>query len=155
LFVDCFFNAYNAVVVVGNTFLSSLVLTAADFLWIGRKQLQTVDKPEEKIKLARSIIPLISKITSETQTSILKPAFSTITTFVQPTVNPTCYDFKALNMGVWRQIAEYLYLKKRDPNQPRTQWMKYMHGMNRLSIIIFLIAIVIMLFRLVIIPLFR
>ena len=33
-------------------------------------------------------------------------------------------------MGIWKQIAEYLYIKKRDPNEPRTQWMKYMHGMN-------------------------
>lgn len=58
-------------------------------------------------------------------------------------------------MGIWNQIAEYLYLKKRDPNEPRTQWMKYMHGMNRISLIMFLIAILIILFRLVILPLFR
>jgi len=58
-------------------------------------------------------------------------------------------------MGVWRQIAEYLYIKKRDPNDTRTQWMKYMHGMNRISIFIFLIALIIMIIRLVIIPLFR
>jgi len=58
-------------------------------------------------------------------------------------------------MGVWRQVAEYLYIKKRDPNDTRTQWMKYMHGMNRISILMFLIALIIMIFRLVIIPLFR
>lgn len=58
-------------------------------------------------------------------------------------------------MGVWRQIAEYLYIKKRDPNQPRNQWTRYMHGMNRLSILIFLIALVIMITRLVIIPMFK
>ena len=58
-------------------------------------------------------------------------------------------------MGVWRQIAEYLYIKKRDPNDQRTKWMKYMHGMNRISILMFLIALIIMIFRLVIIPLFR
>jgi len=62
---------------------------------------------------------------------------------------------KIIVMGVWRQIAEYLYIKKRDPNEPRTQWMKYMHGMNRISILIFLIAIIIMIIRLVIIPMFR
>jgi len=62
---------------------------------------------------------------------------------------------KIIIMGVWRQIAEYLYIKKRDPNEPRTQWMKYMHGMNRISILIFLIAIIIMIVRLVIIPMFR
>jgi hypothetical protein len=58
-------------------------------------------------------------------------------------------------MGVWRQIAEYLYIKKRDPKQPRDSWLKYMHGMNRISIIVFLIGLLVMLFRLVIIPLFK
>ena len=24
-------------------------------------------------------------------------------------------------MGIWRQIAEYLYIKKRDPNMPRNK----------------------------------
>jgi hypothetical protein len=58
-------------------------------------------------------------------------------------------------MGVWRQIAEYLYIKKRDPNEPRTKWMKYMHGMNRISILMFLTALLIMLFRFLILPMFR
>ena len=58
-------------------------------------------------------------------------------------------------MGVWRQIAEYLYIKKKDPNAQNTQWLKYMHGMNRLSIFIFLVALIIMIFKLVILPLFR
>ena len=51
-------------------------------------------------------------------------------------------------MGVWRQIAEYLYIKKRDPNEPRTKWLKYMYGMNRISILMFLVALIIMLIRL-------
>ena len=46
-------------------------------------------------------------------------------------------------MGILRQLAEYLYIKKKDPDQPRTQWMKYMHGINRLSILLFLLALVI------------
>ncbi|MDB5247478.1 MAG: hypothetical protein JWQ40_1872 [Segetibacter sp.] len=58
-------------------------------------------------------------------------------------------------MGILRQVAEYLYIKKRDPNVPRDKYLKYMHGMNRLSILIFLIAIIIMIIKLVIIPLFR
>ena len=58
-------------------------------------------------------------------------------------------------MGVWRQIAEYLYIKKRDPDAPHTQWIKYMHGMNRISILMFLIALIIMIFKLFIIPLLR
>lgn len=52
-------------------------------------------------------------------------------------------------MGFWRQLAEYLYIKKKDPNAPRTQWMKYMHGINRLSLIMFLIAIIIIIVKLV------
>ena len=46
-------------------------------------------------------------------------------------------------MGILKQIAEYLYLKKRDPNAPNTQWMKYMHGINRISIFMFLVALLI------------
>jgi hypothetical protein len=51
-------------------------------------------------------------------------------------------------MGVWRQIAEYLYIKKKDPNRPHTKWIGYMHGINRLSIILFLIALMIIAFKL-------
>ena len=63
--------------------------------------------------------------------------------------------YKSYQMGIWKQLAEYLYIKKRDPNAPRTQWMKYMHGMNRISLIMFLVALLIILFKLVILPLFR
>jgi len=52
-------------------------------------------------------------------------------------------------MGVWRQIQEYLYLKKKDPNAPSTQWMKYMHGINRISIFMFLIALLIILIKII------
>ena len=58
-------------------------------------------------------------------------------------------------MGIWRQFAEYLYIKKKDPDQPRTQWMKYMHGMNRISIMMFLAALLVLLMKYVILPLFR
>jgi hypothetical protein len=47
-------------------------------------------------------------------------------------------------MGILNQIAEYLYLKKKDPNTPRTQWIRYMHGINRLSILLFLLAMIIL-----------
>lgn len=50
-------------------------------------------------------------------------------------------------MGVLRKLAEYLYLRKRDPNEPVTQWMKYMHGINRLSLMMFLIAIIIIIIK--------
>lgn len=51
-------------------------------------------------------------------------------------------------MSVWKQVAEYLYIKKRDPEEKRTQWMKYMHGINRLSILLFLMAIIIIIVKL-------
>jgi hypothetical protein len=51
-------------------------------------------------------------------------------------------------MGIFRQLAEYLYIKKRDPNAPHSQWMRYMHGINRISIFMFLAAILIILVRL-------
>jgi len=54
----------------------------------------------------------------------------------------------ASSMSILRQISEYLYLRKRDPNEPRTQWMKYMHGINRISIFLFLIAMVILAIKL-------
>jgi hypothetical protein len=53
-------------------------------------------------------------------------------------------------MGILKQVAEYLYLKKKDPNAPRTQWMKYMHGINRLSILLFLLAMIILAVKLLI-----
>lgn len=45
-------------------------------------------------------------------------------------------------MSILKQVAEYLYLKKKDPDAKPTQWMKYMHGINRLSIILFLLALI-------------
>jgi len=52
-------------------------------------------------------------------------------------------------MGILRQFAEYLYIKKRDPNQPVSQWTKYMHGMNRISLLMFLVAVIIIIVKLV------
>ncbi len=47
-------------------------------------------------------------------------------------------------MGILKQFAEYLYLRKKDPNDPPTKWMKYMHGINRISILLFLFAMIIL-----------
>jgi len=58
-------------------------------------------------------------------------------------------------MGVWRQIQEYLFIKKRDPKAPYNTYIKYMHGMNRISLLMFLVALIILLIRYVIIPLFH
>lgn len=52
-------------------------------------------------------------------------------------------------MGFMRQLAEYLYIKKRDPNAPRTSWMRKMHWINRVSIFMFLTAVIIMIIKLI------
>ncbi len=59
------------------------------------------------------------------------------------------FNIEMNEMGILNQIAEYLYIKKRDPNAPNSQWMKYMHGINRISIFMFLFALIVMLIRLV------
>ncbi len=51
-------------------------------------------------------------------------------------------------MGVWKQIAEYLWLKKKDPDSPKSKFVGYMHGINRLSILLFLLAIIIIIIKL-------
>ena len=56
-------------------------------------------------------------------------------------------------MGIWKQFAEYLFIKKRDPNEERSQWMKYMHGMNRISLMMFLVGVLVIIFKTVIRPL--
>lgn len=52
-------------------------------------------------------------------------------------------------MGILKQLAEYLYIKKKDPNAPRSTWIGYMHGINRISIFLFLAALLFMLIKLV------
>jgi MFS superfamily sulfate permease-like transporter len=51
-------------------------------------------------------------------------------------------------MGILNQIAEYLYLKKKDPNAPSSKWVKYMHGINRISILLFLLGLLILAIKL-------
>ncbi|MBS1914962.1 MAG: hypothetical protein JST87_01725 [Bacteroidetes bacterium] len=52
-------------------------------------------------------------------------------------------------MGVLKQLAEYLYIKKRDPNAPKSKWIGYMHGINRISIFMFLMALIIIVVKLI------
>lgn len=51
-------------------------------------------------------------------------------------------------MGILKQIAEYLYIKKKDPNALDTQWTRYMHGINRLSLLLFLAALIFIIVKL-------
>ena len=55
---------------------------------------------------------------------------------------------KKNNMGILRQIGQYLYIVKKDPNDKSTQWMKYMHGINRLSILLFIFAMIVLAIKL-------
>lgn len=52
-------------------------------------------------------------------------------------------------MGVFRQLGEYLYLRKKDPDRPKSAWIGYMHGINRLSLFIFLICLIILAVKLI------
>jgi hypothetical protein len=52
-------------------------------------------------------------------------------------------------MSVLKQLAEYLYLRKPDPDRPKTKFVKYMHGINRLSILLFLFAMIIIITKLI------
>ena len=51
-------------------------------------------------------------------------------------------------MGVLRQLGEYLFIKKKDPARPKSKWIGYMHGINRLSILIFILCLIILAFKL-------
>ncbi|MBK7435005.1 MAG: hypothetical protein IPI66_14710 [Chitinophagaceae bacterium] len=52
-------------------------------------------------------------------------------------------------MGILRQVAEYLYLRKKDPDAPKSKFVKYMHGINRISILLFIVALVIIAVKLI------
>ncbi len=51
-------------------------------------------------------------------------------------------------MGILKQIGQYLFLVKKDEKDPQGSWIKYMHGINRLSILLFLVAMVILAIKL-------
>ncbi|MCW3463222.1 DUF6728 family protein [Chitinophaga nivalis] len=50
--------------------------------------------------------------------------------------------------SMWQQILRYFYIGKGDPNAPKTRYVAMMHGMNRLSLLLFIVALVIMIVRL-------
>ena len=55
-------------------------------------------------------------------------------------------------MKIIDQFAVYLFLKKKDKNAPNDKWIGYMHGMNRISIFVFLAAILYFLFKTFVLP---
>lgn len=50
---------------------------------------------------------------------------------------------------IWNQILQYLFIRKKDPDAPHTTYLKMMHGMNRISILLFLVCVIILLVRLI------
>ena len=52
-------------------------------------------------------------------------------------------------MGILQQLAEYLYLRKPDPDRPKTRFVKYMHGINRISLLMFLLCLIILAVKLI------
>lgn len=52
-------------------------------------------------------------------------------------------------MGVWRQIGEYLWIVKKDPDAPHSKFLGAMHFINRLSILLFLLAMIILIVRMI------
>jgi hypothetical protein len=52
-------------------------------------------------------------------------------------------------MSVFKQLAEYLFLRPKDPNRPKDKWIGYMHGINRISIFVFILCLLILAFKLI------
>jgi len=52
-------------------------------------------------------------------------------------------------MGIWRQIGEYLWIVKRNPDRPHSQMTRAMHFINRLSILLFILAMIILIIQLI------
>jgi len=51
-------------------------------------------------------------------------------------------------MGVLKQLSEYLYLKRKDPERPKSKWIGYMHGINRISLFLFILCLIILAIKL-------
>ncbi|HSU27202.1 MAG TPA: DUF6728 family protein [Chitinophagaceae bacterium] len=52
-------------------------------------------------------------------------------------------------MGVFKQISEYLFIKKKDPSRPKSKWIGYMHGINRTSLFLFILCLIILAIKLI------
>jgi hypothetical protein len=51
-------------------------------------------------------------------------------------------------MGIWRQIGQYLFIVKKDEREKVTKWEGYMHRINRISLLMFLVALLILVVKL-------
>ncbi|GAC1420734.1 MAG: hypothetical protein NVSMB67_13930 [Flavisolibacter sp.] len=52
-------------------------------------------------------------------------------------------------MSVWKQIAEYLFIRKVDSGRPKSQGIGYMHNINRISLLLFILAMLILAYKLI------
>ena len=52
-------------------------------------------------------------------------------------------------MGIWRQIGEYLWIVKKDANAHYSKMTRAMHFINRLSILLFILAMIILIIQLI------
>ncbi|MEO8823687.1 MAG: DUF6728 family protein [Ginsengibacter sp.] len=52
-------------------------------------------------------------------------------------------------MGIWRQIGQYLWIVKKDPKSNYSKMTKAMHFINRLSILLFILAMIILIIQLI------
>ncbi|MGN6295399.1 MAG: DUF6728 family protein [Ginsengibacter sp.] len=52
-------------------------------------------------------------------------------------------------MGIWRQIGEYLWIVKKDPSVHYSKMTRAMHFINRLSILLFILAMIILIIQLI------
>lgn len=50
-------------------------------------------------------------------------------------------------MEVWKKLVGYITFKKRDPNDPNSFNLRMMHGINKVSIIMFLIGVIILIIK--------
>jgi hypothetical protein len=50
-------------------------------------------------------------------------------------------------MEIWKKIFGYLTFKKRDPNDPNSFNLRMMHGINKISIFMFLIGVIVLIVK--------
>ncbi|MFY8129239.1 MAG: DUF6728 family protein [Chitinophagaceae bacterium] len=50
-------------------------------------------------------------------------------------------------MGFFSQVAEYLFLKKKDPNAPKSSFLNSMHTINKISLFMFIAAIIFLIIK--------
>jgi hypothetical protein len=59
------------------------------------------------------------------------------------------FDRYICNMGIWRQIGQYLWIVKKDPDTNYSKMTRAMHFINRLSILLFILVMIILIIQLV------